>query len=113
MHGESADCGKVLDFFVQHQLVEAADRILVKVRRAAVKIQRRRVLVLLIDEDRRGIVFKKVGDLADAPRLLARGQRERPQHRCHLVMVLLIELQTNRKAQHKSPIRRYRLQPEP
>ena len=46
-----ADGGQVLDLAVLHLLIQAADCVLMEVGRCPVVIERRLVLVLLVDED--------------------------------------------------------------
>ena len=71
------DGGEVFELAVLHELVEAADGILVEVRRGAVVVQGGLVLILLVDEDGGGVALDEVGDIVDAAGLAAGGRGER------------------------------------
>ena len=76
---ELVDCGQVFDLAIFHQLVEAADGVLVEVGRVAVLVKRGLVGVLLVDQDGGGVVFDEVRDVGDAAGLLAGGGGQRAE----------------------------------
>jgi hypothetical protein len=74
--GLSADCGEILQLPFAHLLVKAADGVLLEMRSLAMVVQCSGIGILLIDHYNAGISFHKVSNVADAPRLLARGVRQ-------------------------------------
>ena len=68
----STNGDKLLYIPVAHSLVQDADGVLVEVRRAAMKVERGVVRILLVDEHGVGLSFDEVSDVANAARLQPR-----------------------------------------
>ena len=88
---------QVFDRAIQHVLVQSAGGQPCKVRRLSVRLPRRLVGVLLINQHRIRLALHRVRHVGDTPRFPPRGRRQFPQNSGDGLAILWFEAEPNKK----------------